>query len=43
MAKDVKRTWERIAVQMAGISEPEAEETIKRWVEEGKYNEDVWG
>lgn len=43
MAKDVKRTWERIAVQMAGMSEPEAEETIKNWVEQGKYNEDVWG
>lgn len=43
MAKDVKRTWERITVQMSGMSEPEAEETIKHLVEEGKYNEDVWG
>ncbi|KAI8578279.1 hypothetical protein K450DRAFT_301281 [Umbelopsis ramanniana AG] len=43
MAKDVKRTWERIIVQMSGMSEPEAEETVKRWVEEGRYNEDVWG
>lgn len=43
MAKDVKRTWERIIVQMSGMSEPEAEETLKHWVEEGRYNEDVWG
>lgn len=43
MAKDVKRTWERILVQMSGMSEPEATEEIQQWVENGKYNEDVWG
>ncbi|KAM3589005.1 hypothetical protein VKS41_001432 [Umbelopsis sp. WA50703] len=43
MAKDVKRTWERITVQMSGMSEPEAEDQLKEWTEKGKYNEDVWG
>lgn len=43
MAKDVKRTWERILVQMSGMSEPEACEEIQTWVDQGKYNEDVWG
>ncbi|KAL7323401.1 hypothetical protein PS15p_211313 [Mucor circinelloides] len=43
MAKDVKRTWERLLVQMSGMSESEAAEQIQTWVDEGKYNEDVWG
>jgi cytochrome P450/NADPH-cytochrome P450 reductase len=43
MAKDVKRTWERILVQMSGMSEPEACEELQSWVDNGKYNEDVWG
>ena len=43
MAKDVKRTWERILVQMSGVSDEEATEQIQQWVDNGKYNEDVWG
>ncbi|KAK9696451.1 hypothetical protein K7432_012448 [Basidiobolus ranarum] len=43
MASDVRRTFERLAVQVAGMSEPEAVEGITHLVETERYNEDVWG
>ncbi|KAI8062605.1 cytochrome P450 [Gongronella butleri] len=43
MAKDVRRTWERMAVQILGISEIEAPDYINGLVDQARYNEDVWG
>ncbi|ORX59568.1 cytochrome P450 [Hesseltinella vesiculosa] len=43
MAADVRRTWERMTVQILGVSEDEAKEYLGKLEEEGRYNEDVWG
>ncbi|KAL1918891.1 uncharacterized protein VTP21DRAFT_2272 [Calcarisporiella thermophila] len=43
MARDVRRVFIRLKEQMTGLSESEAVEYIDNLIEQGRYNEDIWG